>query len=74
MLLMIAIFLFQPAYNVWTNRQRYELKYKATVAWTVLSAFVSHLIALICITAIKVNIVYSRLLGAEDPLIAIYDY
>lgn len=72
LLLMIAIFLLQPAYNFWTNRQRYELKYKATVIWTVFSAIISPLIAMICISCINGNKVYLRLFGAELPLILIY--
>lgn len=72
MFLMVAIFFFQPAYSFWISRQRYELKYKAMVVWTILSALISPLVALICITVVDCNRVYSRLFGAELPLIAIY--
>jgi len=37
-LLMCALFMFQPAYSFWIARQRYELKYKSTVLWTVICA------------------------------------
>ena len=35
LLLMCALFLFQPAFNFFVARQRYELQYKETVIWTV---------------------------------------
>lgn len=73
MILMCIIFIFQPAYTFWTKRQRYELKYKYTFIWTIVSAFASPVVAVICIlTAKEENKLYARLLGAELTLIAIY--
>lgn len=71
-LLMGAIFLFQPAYNFWIARQRYELKYKMTVIWTVVSAFLSPTVAVACILIFKKNRLYARVFGAEVTLIVIY--
>lgn len=71
LILMCAIFLVQPAYNFFIARNRYELKYKATVLWTVVAAIVSPLAALICILNFD-NRLYGRIFGAELALIAIY--
>ena len=72
-ILMCVLFIFQPAYNFWSARQRYELKYKYTVIWTVVSAFASPAAAIICIlTSSEADKLYARLFGAELTLIAIY--
>ena len=70
-LLMCILFLVQPAYNFWVARQRYELKYKTTVIWTVICAFASPTVAIICISLAE-NRLYARLFGAEVTLILIY--
>lgn len=70
-LLMCLIFLFQPAYNFYVSRKRYELKYKSTVIWTVISALSSPLVAIICILTFD-NDLYARIFGAELTLIIIY--
>ena len=70
--LMGVVYLFQPAYNFWTSRQRYELKYKAMVFWTVTSAILSPTIAIVCIYYFQDNRLYARLFGAEIPLIVLY--
>jgi O-antigen/teichoic acid export membrane protein len=71
--LMFLIFVFQPAYNFWTGRQRYELKYKATFIWSVICAVISPSIALICIYFNKgESNLYQRIFGAEVPLIIVY--
>lgn len=71
-ILMCIIFLFQPAYNFWTAKQRYELKYKATVFWSILSALLSPLVAIICILLFPDRRLYARIFGAEVALIVIY--
>lgn len=72
LLLMCVLFMVQPAYNFWTARQRYELKYKYTVIWTIVSAFISPVLAVISILIWREHQLYARLFGAELPLIAIY--
>ena len=72
LVLMCVLFIFQPAYNFWTARQRYELKYKYTVIWTIISALTSPIIAIICILIWKDDQLYARLFGAEVTLIVIY--
>ncbi len=72
LLLMCAIFLVQPAYNFWTARQRYELKYKKTVIVTIVSALLSPTVAIICILSTETQKLYARLFGAELVLIIIY--
>lgn len=71
-ILMCVVFLLQPAYNFWMSRQRYELKYKFTVFWSILSAFISPLVAIICIKCFPEHRLYARLFGAEVALIVIY--
>lgn len=71
-MLMGIMFLFQPAYSFWTARQRYELKYKMTFIWSVISAILSPTVAIICIYIFKDNKLYARIFGAEIALIFIY--
>lgn len=73
LLLMCLLFFFQPAYNFWTAKQRYELKYKATVAFTVLGAILSPAVAVVCVLlSPEEHHLYARLFGAELALIALY--
>lgn len=72
LILMCVIFLFQPAYNFWMAKQRYELKYKFTVLWSITSAFFSPLIAIICILLFPNHRLYARIFGAEIALLLIY--
>lgn len=73
LLLMTIVFLTQPAYNFWVSRQRYELKYKWTLLWSVVSAVLSPLVAVLCIIFTKGdNKLYPRIFGAEITLILIY--
>ena len=70
---MCFVFFFQPAYNFWYCRQRYEMKYKTTVLWSVLSALLSPLVAIFCIfTAEDNSKLFARIFGAEVTLIAFY--
>lgn len=71
--LMTVIFLFQPAYNFWVARQRYEYKYKFVVFWAIINALISPSIAIIaCIYHSPGDRLYPRLFGAEVPLIVVY--
>ena len=69
--LMIIVFLTQPAYNFWTSRQRYEMEYKWMMIWAIICAILSPLIAIISINN-GTNKLYARILGAQIPLIIIY--
>lgn len=71
-IVMCLIFLFQPAYNFWTARQRYELKYKTTVAWSLFMSIISPLIAIIVIRNSNLRGAYARIVGGEIPLIVLY--
>lgn len=71
-LLMCLVFLFQPVYNFWVSRQRYELKYKYVTFWAIASAIVSPLVAIVCIKCFPDNRLYGRIFGAEGILICIY--
>lgn len=71
--LMLVVYLFQPAYNFWTVRQRYEYKYKYVVLWTVLCAIFSPLVAILAVVfSHGKGLLESRIFGAEIPLIIVY--
>ncbi len=73
LVLMFGIFMTQPAYNFWVSRQRYELKYKASLVWSIICAVLSPAVAIVCILLNKEGSnVYPRLFGAECTLIIIY--
>ena len=72
MFLMVVVFLFQPAYNLWTARQRYELKYKLSLLWAVVRTILYPLAAIMCILLFNDQKVYARLFGSEVTLIVIY--
>ena len=73
MLLMCVVFFFQPAYNFWVARQRYEYKYKAVLFFSILCAIVSPLTALFLMWIAPFGErLYPRIFGAELSLIAIY--
>lgn len=71
-ILMFVVFFTQPAYSFWVTRQRYEYKYKSVSIVSLCSVLVSVICAIICILVFKENKVYSRLFGAEIPLILLY--
>ena len=71
-ILMCVLFVFQPAYNFWTTKQRYELKYKYVVLWTLISAIASPTVAIVFILTTDSSKLYARLFGAELTLVAIY--
>ena len=72
-ILMLIVFIFQPAYNFWVARQRFELKYKWTLLWAILCAFLSPAVAILCIVLNKTGSnLYPRIFGAEITLIVIY--
>ncbi len=70
-ILMSLVFFFQPAYNFWITRQRYELKYKSVFIGTVVVTLISAISAVLCIYGLD-NKLYGRIFGAEVPLIIIY--
>lgn len=72
-LLMFTLFFFQPAYSFWFHRQRFELKYKWTVFWSILCGILSPLAAIILIILNKSESnLYPRIFGAEGSLIIVY--
>ncbi|MPL70763.1 hypothetical protein SDC9_16524 [bioreactor metagenome] len=71
--LMSIIFLLQPAYNFWISKQRYEIKYKNSFIWSIVTVFLSSFVAVICILLVDDDFkLYARIYGAEIPLIGIY--
>lgn len=72
LVLMIAIFLFQPAYNFWFTRQRYELRSRNILWSSLLCTILSPTIAVGAIFCLPHNRLDARIFGAEIPLILIY--
>lgn len=71
--LMCLIFLFQPAYNFWVARQRYESKYKWVLFWSIVCAVLSSSVAILfCFLSKDGERLYPRIFGAEVTLIVIY--
>ena len=70
--LMFAVFIFQPAYSFWSARQRYELKYKANFVWAVINALISPLVAILLIKYTNLNRLDARIFGAECALLVVY--
>ena len=71
-ILMVLMFIFQPSYNFWMSRQRFEMKYKYAVFWSIVCASLSSLISIISILGCNKNKLYGRLFGAQIPLLIIY--
>jgi len=72
-ILMVVLWLVQPAYNFWTARQRYEYKYKAVFIISILCAFLSPCVAIVLMLTVKdVDKLYLRIFGAEVVLVLIY--
>ncbi len=72
LLLMLLLFLTQPAMNFWQSRQRFSYKYKALAIATISSCVASPAVAVICILLFPGNRLYARLFGAELALVAFY--
>lgn len=70
--LMCVLFFFHPAYSFWVARQRYELKYKKTICFSIASAILSPTVAVLCILFSGRDEVYSRIFGAQAVLLLIY--
>lgn len=70
--LMFVLFFFQPAYSFWSAKQRYELKWKALMLWSILLAVISPIVAILCILLLDSDKLNSRIYGAEIPMIIIY--
>lgn len=71
-ILMGVVFLLQPAYNFWTAKQRYELKYKYTAAFSVASAILTPTVTILCILLFPGEKLYARIFGSEITLCLFY--
>lgn len=72
LVLMIALFLVQPAYDFFVAKQRYEMKYKATVIWTLVISLLAPFVSLYLIVFTDFDRLYSRVFGTELILLLIY--
>lgn len=71
-ILMCIVFLFQPAYSFWMAKQRYELKYKWTLFWSVIFAVATQTISIICILSSSSDKLDARIYGVEISAIILY--
>ncbi len=72
-ILMCILFVFQPAYNLWYTKQRYEYKYKSVMIWAIVTAVLPTVVALICILLKpEGDRLYARIFGATVVQIIIY--
>lgn len=69
--LMCVLFLFQPAYNIFIAKERYELEYKKVLIGTAVSVIISPLAAIGGILLAR-NRLYGQIFGAQGALILIY--
>lgn len=70
-LLMFGLYFTLPAYNFWTCRQRYELKYKASFIWSIVFAIISPIFAITCICLFPNHVVFARIFGSEIPVLIV---
>ncbi|WP_287622621.1 oligosaccharide flippase family protein [Parabacteroides sp.] len=79
MILMILMCFFQPATIFWTQKQRYEIKYKITFFVSVGSAVAAQIISVLCVVWLKkteINLAIVRLwsTGITNIFVALYLY
>lgn len=69
-LVMFLYFLVTPNYGYWANKQRYEFKYKALTAFTIISALFSLTVSIFAVVISPVEMKpLSKVLGSEAGLI-----
>ena len=72
-LLMFGVFLFQPAYNFYIAKNKFEYKYLRVFIFSLIPSIVSPLVAIILIIlSPEGERLYPRIFGAEVALITIY--
>lgn len=71
LILMCILFLFQPAFNFYIARQRFELKYRTTAIWTILSAVISTSVTIVGVLLSK-NRLYAQIFCSQGSFIIIY--
>ncbi len=73
-ILMLLLFITQPAYNFWITRERYEYKYKTVAYVALFCALVSPLASVVAVLCFPDYGVDARLFGAQIPLIITYAF
>ena len=71
LLLMFTVFLFQPAYNFWLARQKYEYNYKPALIASICIAVLGPLVSVIAVVYSD-DKVAGRIFGLEGTLLLIY--
>ena len=72
LVLMIIIFIFEPAYLFWLVRQRYEYKYKCSFIITVLRALLMPAVAIIFVLSDKIDNVTGKIYGTDIVSLCFY--
>lgn len=72
MILMILYFVFNPAYNYWSGRQRFDYKYRTLTILIIVSSIVSTGLAILLVVTVPEDIKASaKLLASESVTIAL---
>lgn len=64
-LMMMTLFVFEPAYLFWMARQRYEYKYKGSFVITVLKSLLMPLSAILLIQSDKIDNISAKIFGTD---------
>ena len=70
-ILMMIVYYFQPAYNFWLARQRYEYNYKPAFIAALLISVFAPVISVICVV-LSFDKVEGRIFGLEGALLVVY--
>ena len=74
LVMMFLIFLFQPAYNFWLARQRYEYRYKPVLITATIVAVAAPTVSILAVIYCPIDKVSARIYGMEGALLVIYLY
>jgi len=69
---MFVLLAFEAGLSMWTVRQRFEYKWKATMIVSVLVAIISPIASVLCIIKLPYNRVYSRIIGERSVFLLVY--
>lgn len=72
LMVMFAVFLTQPAYNLFIGRSKFEYRYKSVLVSAIALSVIPLLVSLICVMFSTGNKAYARIFGMEITCILIY--
>lgn len=71
-LLLLFVFLFQPAFNFWLRRNRFEYRYLNPGLFVVANSFIALSSSILCVFLSSNHKIEACLFGKEIPLIIVY--